>query len=153
MNVLYTAVTHAHSGLRWVVLILLIVAIARAMSMRSSGTVYPGKDRWALFGLISVHVQLLLGLLLYLWLSPYGMAADVPDDAGQSVAKYYNWVHWWVMIIAVVLITVGYSKAKRQATLNKGWKTVAKYYAAGLFLILAAIPWPFYPGLSSVGWN
>ena len=57
------------------------------------------------------------------------------------------------MILATVLITVGYSKAKRQATLNKGWKTIGKYYIAGLVMILAAIPWPFYPGLESVGWG
>ena len=153
MGVLYTAIQHAHSGLRWIVLILLVAAIARAMSRRGGGTVYPGKDKLALFGLISVHIQLLLGLLLYLWLSPYGVAADIPAGDDGGVAQYYNWVHWWLMIIAVVLITVGYSKAKRQAELNVGWKTIAVYYGVGLLIIFAAIPWPFYPGLSSVGWG
>ncbi|WP_116127724.1 cytochrome B [Lewinella sp. IMCC34183] len=153
MGVLYTAVQHAHSGLRWVVLILLIAAIGRALSRRGGGTVYPGKDKLALFGLISVHVQLLLGLVLYLWLSPYGVAADVPDAEGTSVARYYNYFHWWLMILATILITVGYSKAKRQAELNVGWKTIAVFYGIGLFIILAVIPWPFYPGLSSVGWG
>ena len=153
MGVLYTAVQHSHSGLRWIVLILLVAAILRAFSRRRSGVIYPGKDKLALFGLISVHIQLLLGLLLYLWLSPYGIVADPPAGGGGSVATYYNGVHWWAMIVAVVLITVGYSKAKRQAELNKGWKTIGVYYGIGLLIILAAIPWPFYPGLESVGWS
>ena len=142
---------HSHSGLRWIVLILLVAAILKAFSRRRSGVVYT-KDKLALFALISVHLQLLIGLLLYLWLSPYGvMSGASVEDAG--IATYYNYVHWWAMIIAVVLITVGYSKAKRQTELNKGWKTIGVYYAVGLVIILAAIPWPFYPGLESVGWS
>ncbi|MCP9236909.1 cytochrome B [Lewinella sp. JB7] len=153
MGVLYTAVQHAHSGLRWVVLILLLAAIGRAASRRRTGEVYPGKDKLALFALISVHIQLLLGLALFLWLSPYGIAADPIEGGGSAVAKYYNYVHWWTMLIAVILITVGYSKAKRQAELNKGWKTIGIYYLVGLLIMLAGIPWPFYPGLESVGWG
>ena len=153
MGVLYTAMQHSHSGLRWIVLILLIAAIARAVSRRRSGWVYPGKDKLALFAFISVHIQLLLGLLLYLWLSPYGIAADPIEGAGSAVAKYYNYVHWIVMLLAVGIITVGYIKAKKQAELNKGWKTIAVHYGIGLVMILLAIPWPFYPGLESVGWS
>jgi cytochrome b561 len=152
MGVLYTAIKHSHAGLRWVVLILLIAAIAKAFSKRKTGEIYT-KDKLALFALISVHIQLLLGLLLYLWLSPYGIVAEPLEGGGSSIAAYYNYVHWWTMLIAVILITVGYSKAKRQAELNKGWKTIAVHYLVGLIIMLAGIPWPFYPGLESVGWG
>lgn len=144
---------HAHAGLRWIVLALMIAAIVRAFSRRRSGVVYPGKDKLALFAFISVHLQLLIGLLLFLWLSPYGIAADPLEGAGSAVAKYYNYVHWWAMLIAVTIVTIGYIKAKRQAELNKGYKTIGVYYTVGLLIMLAAIPWPFYPGLESVGWN
>ncbi|CAH0998742.1 hypothetical protein LEM8419_00090 [Neolewinella maritima] len=153
MGVLYTAIQHAHSGLRWIVLILLIAAIARAYSRRRSGVLYPGKDKLALFAFISVHLQLLLGLLLFLWLSPYGIAADPLEGGGSAVAKYYNYVHWWAMLLAVAIVTIGYIKAKKQAELNKGYKTIGVYYAIGLLIMLAAIPWPFYSGLESVGWS
>lgn len=152
MGVLYTAIQHSHSGLRWIVLILLVAAIAKAFSRRNSGRVYT-KDKLALFALISVHIQLLLGLALYLWLSPYGITADPIEGGGSAVAKYYNYVHWWTMLLSVILITVGYSKAKRQTELNKGWKTIGTYYLVGLVIMLLAIPWPFYPGLESVGWS
>ncbi|THH39363.1 cytochrome B [Neolewinella litorea] len=149
MGVLYTAVQHAHSGLRWVVLILLIAAIGRALSRRKGGTVYPGKDKLALFGLISVHIQLLLGLALYLWLSPYVRFEG--DIMGDPQLRFYTVEHFAGMIIAIILITIGYSRAKRQAELNKGWKTIALFYSIGLLIILLSIPWPWREGLMG-GW-
>lgn len=144
MDTLYKIVDHAHSGLRYVVLGLLIAAILNAFSKRRGGTVYPGKDKLALFAFISTHVQLLLGLLLYFVLSPLvrfegGMKAIM----GDTVTRFYTVEHLTGMLIAIALITVGYIKAKKQAELNKGWKTIGVYYLLGLVLILISIPWPF----------
>ncbi|NJC27123.1 cytochrome B [Neolewinella antarctica] len=140
MDILYTAVKHAHSGLRWVVLILLVAAIVKAIGKRRGGTVYPGKDRLALFAFISTHLQLVLGLVLYLFLSPYvRFTSDVMSD---KVARFYTVEHLVGMLIAIAIITIGYIRAKRQAELNKGWKTLAVFYSIGLVIILLSIPWP-----------
>lgn len=141
MDVLYTALKHAHSGLRWVVIALLIAAIVKASGKRRGGTVYPGKDKLALFAMISVHVQLLIGLLLYLWLSP--LVSFEGEIMSNSVTRFYTVEHLLGMIIGIALITIGYSKAKRQAELNKGWKTISTFYLIGMLVILASIPWPF----------
>ena len=141
MGVLYTALQHAHSGLRWVVLGLLIAAIVKAIGKRRGGSVYPGKDKLALFALISVHVQLLLGLVLYLWLSP--LVRFDGNIMGDSVTRFYTVEHLVGMLIGIALVTVGYSRAKRQAELNKGWKTISTFYLVGLLVIIASIPWPF----------
>lgn len=141
MDILYTAVQHAHSGLRWVVLILLIATIVNAFGKRSGGTVYPAKNKLALFGLISVHVQLLLGLVLYLFLSP--LVSFEEGVMSNAVTRFYTVEHLVGMLLGIVLVTVGYSKAKRQAGINKGWKTVGVYYLLGLLVILVSIPWPF----------
>lgn len=140
MGVLYTAVQHAHSGMRWIVLILLVAAIARGFARRRKGSVYPGKDKLALFGMIAVHIQLLLGLVLYFWLSPYVRFDG--EIMGDKLLRFYTVEHITGMLIAIGLITFGYSKAKRQAELNKGWKTVAVFYGIGLVVILLSIPWP-----------
>lgn len=145
-SVLYVALKHAHSGLRWVVLALLIASIVKAFSKRSGGSVYPGKDALFLYTLISVHIQLILGLVLYLFLSPYvrfegGMSAIM----GDAVTRFYTVEHVFGMLLAIILVTIGHAKAKRQAELNKGWKTVGIYYLLGLILILISIPWPFRP--------
>ncbi len=141
MEVLYIALQHAHSGLRWVVLALLIAAIVKAGGKRRGGTVYPGKDKLALFALISVHLQLIIGLVLYLWLSP--LVSFAGDVMGNSVTRFYTVEHLLGMIIGIALVTIGYSKAKRQAELNKGWKTIGTFYLIGLLVILVSIPWPF----------
>jgi predicted membrane-bound spermidine synthase len=141
MEILYTALKHTHSGLRWVVLVLLILAIFNATSKRRGGSVYPGKDKLALFAFISVHIQLLLGLVLYLWLSP--LVSFEGNIMSNAVTRFYTVEHLVGMLIGIALVTLGYVKAKRQADLNKGWKTVSTFYLLGLLVILASIPWPF----------
>lgn len=141
MEYVYLAAKHAHSGLRWVVLVLLILAIVNALGKRNGGTVYPTKNKLALFALISVHVQLLLGLVLYLFLSP--MVSFESGVMSEAVTRFYTVEHLVGMILGIILVTVGYSKAKRQAGINKGWKTIAIFYTIGLLVILASIPWPF----------
>jgi hypothetical protein len=141
MDILYTAIQHAHSGLRWVVLGLLLAAIIKAAGKRRGGSVYPGKDKLALFGMISVHIQLLLGLVLYLWLSPkFNFDGNLMKN---PVARFYGVEHLIGMLAAIIVITIGHAKAKRQAELNKGWKTISTWYLIGLILILISIPWPF----------
>jgi len=141
MDTLYTAIQHAHSGLRWVVLGLLLGAILKSAGKRRGGSVYPGKDKLALFAMISVHIQLILGLVLYLWLSPKFQFDD--NLMKDSVARFYGVEHLLGMLVAIIVITIGHAKAKRQAELNKGWKTISTWYLIGLLLILVSIPWPF----------
>jgi hypothetical protein len=57
----------------------------------------------------------------------------------ETVLRFYLVEHISLMIVAIILITVGYSKAKKAAS----WKPVFTYYLIGLILILASIPWPF----------
>lgn len=141
MDYLYVGIQHLHSALRWVVLILLVAAIFNAFAKRRGGSVYPGKDRLALFAFISTHIQLLLGLVLYLFLSPYVMFNE--ETMADAQVRFYTVEHFTGMILAIALITIGYLRAKRQAELNKGWKTIGVFYLIGLLIIIASIPWPF----------
>ena len=141
MDVLYNIIDHAHSGLRYVVLALLLVAIFQALGKRSGGEVYPEKNKMALYAFMATHVQLLLGLILYLFLSPY-VSFD-GDVMGDSVRRFYTVEHITGMLVGIAVITIGYIKAKRQAGINRGWKTIALFYTIGLLIILAMIPWPF----------
>lgn len=149
MDTLYSIIQHLHSGWRWVVLLLLVAAILRATGKRRGGSVYPGKDKVALYALIATHLQLLGGLLLYLWLSPYVRFEG--DIMGTKIVRFYTVEHLVGMLVAIALITVGYSKAKRQAELNRGWKTIGIFYGIGLLVMLLSIPWPFRAGLQG-GW-
>ena len=143
---MYKMLLHAHSGLRWLVLLFLVLAIASAWSNWSKKADYPA-GKMALLGFIFTHVQLVLGLILYCISPKVQFAAGVMKD---SVLRFYTVEHITLMLAAIAIITVGYSKAKRQTEKALGHKVIFNYYLIGLVLILVSIPWPFR-GLGA-GW-
>lgn len=144
---MHSMLVHAHSGTRWLTLIFLVAAIAIAWSNWSKKTDYPA-GKTPLLGLIFTHIQLILGAALYFTSAKVQFASGVMKD---SMLRFYTVEHIMMMLIAIVLITVGYSRAKRQAPAPQGHKTVFTFYLIGLLLILAAIPWPFRSALGA-GW-
>ena len=139
---------HAHSGLRWVVLALLLVAIVNALMKWRSGKTYTDGDRKiTLFTMIGAHVQLILGLILY-FISPAVQfnSATMSD----KVLRFYSVEHLTIMILAIAVITIGYSQAKKKLEAAQKFRSTCTYYLIALLLILAGIPWPFrFPG---AGW-
>lgn len=143
---MYSGLVHAHSGLRWIALILLLVAVATAFNKRNGyGSFSDGDRKIYLFTLIAVHTQLLLGLAL-LFISPkvnFSMMSD-------KLYRFYSVEHTAGMLIAIILITIGYSRSKRASDARDKHRLVSIFYGLGLLLILASIPWPFrIPG---AGW-
>ncbi len=138
MNILL----HAHSGLRYVVLALLVASVFIAYSNWKKDE--KGDSKVYLFGLISMHTQLAIGLVLYV-LSPKVDFSLI----SEKVFRFFTIEHVFMMVIAVALVTVGRSRSKKQSGGTKH-KTVFYYYLIALLLVLAAIPWPFR-GLGT-GW-
>jgi len=136
---MYTGLVHAHSGLRWVALLLLVasvfVAISRWMGNKSFTD---GNRKLYLFTLISVHIQLVLGLILY-FISPK------VDFGGMSnrIVRFYTVEHISIMLVAIIAITIGYSRSKRATNDTQKHRLVGILYGIGLALILAGIPWAF----------
>jgi hypothetical protein len=48
-----------------------------------------------------------------------------------------------MMILAIIIISVGYIMAKKVAPKKKAFSRIFWAYLVGLILILASIPWPF----------
>lgn len=135
-----SALIHTHSGLRWVVLILLLLAIFRAFARKNSG-LYEKSDKMInLFTMVSLHIQLVLGLILY-FTSPKVVFVDGWMKVSQ--ARFFGMEHILVMIIAIALVTIGRGKAERTTEPRKKHGYIALWYTIGLVLILASIPWPF----------
>lgn len=135
----YTILVKAHSGLRWVVLLLLVAALITALRKWQGRANYSAADnRLYLFALISVHIQLVLGLILY-FISP---KVDF-DQISNSLTRFYTIEHTVGMLLAIVLITVGRSRSRRMSGDASKHRTVAIFYGIGLLLILVSIPWPF----------
>lgn len=145
------ALLHAHSGLRWVALILLVLTIVYYATRMKSEYNKTAKQL-ALFTLISVHLQLVIGLILYFF-SPVMKAVF---SSGQVMSNSFNrfmaMEHPLMMVIAITLITVGYSKAKKKTESRAKYRIIFFCYLAALILILASIPWPFREVGMSRGW-
>jgi hypothetical protein len=141
---MYDFLKHAHSGLRWLVLIFIVVSIVNALMKRGKNTEYTKGDKMpVLLGLIFTHVQLLIGLVLYFITQKFSFANGMGALMKDAVGRFYAVEHISLMILAVVLITVGYSKSKRQELASKKHTTVLVFYGIALLLILVSIPWPF----------
>lgn len=143
---MYSGLVHAHSGLRWIALVLLVVASLTAISKWLGRSGYTdGNRKLYLFTLIFVHLQLVIGLILY-FISPkvnFNMLSE-------KVYRFYTVEHITGMLIAIALVTVGYSLSKRASDTTKKQRLIGIFYGIGLLLILASIPWPGrVPG---VGW-
>ena len=131
---------HAHSGIRWIALILLITAVVNAFIKRKSGT-FSEKDRkLSLFTMVSLHIQLVLGMVLY-FMSP--KVAYVEGFMKDTVLRFYAVEHIVMMVVAIALVTVGYIQVKKDTEDAQKFKDISVCYLTGLIIILAAIPWPF----------
>jgi uncharacterized protein YacL len=137
---MHNGLLHAHSGLRWVALILLIYSVFNAFSKRKAGDFTDSDRKLTLFTMISVHLQLVFGLVLY-FISPKVSFAE--GFMKVSVLRFYTIEHILLMIIALVLITMGYSKVKKSTESSDKFKRILIFFGIALLLIIAAIPWPF----------
>lgn len=142
---MYTGFKHLHSFVAYFVLFMVLVAILQALLGRSGKRPFAGYGRrWALFGLIAAHLQLLIGFVLY-FISPLGLSNFSGENMGNSEARLYMLEHPLMMIISVVLITIGWSKAKRAADDATKHRRIVVWYSIALVLMLSRIPWAIWP--------
>jgi len=124
----------AHSGWRYIVIILLVAAIATAVSGWLNKKPYTeGNRKLNVFTLISAHIQLLIGLILYFMNSWYKV------DSSVALGRYWKMEHISMMIFAVILITVGNARSKRSTNPTTQHKTISIYFTLALIIVLGAI--------------
>ena len=136
-----------HSFWAYIFLLMLVVAIGNALLGKFMNMSFTIKDlRISLFALIVTHIQLLVGLILY-FVSPRFSAwqegvGAVMEDASM---RLYLVEHPVTNILAVVLITMGWSMHKRQAKSSKKFLRIGLFYLLGTVLLLSRIPWSEWP--------
>jgi hypothetical protein len=142
---MYTGLLHLHSVLRWVILILLLVAIYKSVSDRNKAFT-TGHRKTGLFLMICADIMLLVGL--YQWITgPWGLKSI--QSNGMSVVmknaslRFFAIEHMVGMLIAIILIHVGYSYAKKNLPDHVKHKRTVLLYSLALLIILIMIPWPF----------
>ncbi len=131
-----------HSGFAYLALLILVIAVINAIIGVVSKKEFTSKDRKiALFALIFTHIQLVIGLVLY-FVSPLGKA--VLGQMSNADLRLTSLEHPLTNIIAITLITIGWSKHKKLTTSESKFKTFAIFYGLGLLLILSRIPWKLW---------
>jgi len=151
---MYIGLLHTHSLIRWIMLILLVLTIYRSFNgWKSKRNFTPGDKKLALFTLIFSHVQLLLGFLLYM-VSPFVQQAltDMGSAMKDKMLRFWAVEHIFMMVISILIITIGYSLAKRAATDTDRFKKLFIFYLISLVIILISIPWPFTETGAGRGW-
>lgn len=140
---MYTGLVHLHSAWRYVVVLLLIISIVKAFAQWFGSNPFTSADKKTfLFAMISVHIQLVIGLILY-FISPYVQFGDMATVMKTPELRYWTVEHIATNIIGIILITVGYSTAKRAVTDKAKFMRTALFYLIGFIFIMVAVPWPW----------
>lgn len=133
-----------HSYWAYIALAVLIVAVVNAIMGLTGKREFTDKDlRISLFALIVMHIQLLIGLGWY-FMSPWYKALKnngMGETMKNAEVRMLAVEHPLMMVLAIALITIGWSKHKKNTTDNAKFKTISIFYGLGLVFILSRIPW------------
>ncbi|WP_022826009.1 hypothetical protein [Hymenobacter norwichensis] len=141
---MYSTVLLLHSWTRWLVLVFGLIAVFRAFTGRQ-GRPWTGADNGMGAAFVgSMHLQLLLGLILYFGLSPYGVKAF--ETAGGAVMKdpigrFWGVEHLAGMLLAVIAAQVGRTLSKKATDPIVKHKKAFTWFLIALLLVLLMIPW------------
>jgi hypothetical protein len=146
VKMLYSIVLFLHSLTRWLVLIAAVYAIYLAIGgwVKKSGWTKQDNMSGVIFSSL-FDLQLLLGLILYFFLSPITLTAlrDFGSAMANSVTRFFSVEHSFVMLIALVVTHIGRALSKKGNTDLQKHQRAAIWFIIALILILVAIPWPF----------
>jgi len=134
---MYTFFKNVHSGFRYIVFILVVIAILQSLAGWLGKKPYTDANRkMNLFAMISAHTQLLIGLILY-FISPLVQFAS--STMKNAELRYWTVEHISMMIIAIVLITIGHSRSKKATTPEAKHRAIAIFYILAVIVIVVAI--------------
>lgn len=137
---MYVFMLHLHNIMRWVVVLTAVAAIVMAWAgvFNRSAWTKPNANVGRFFS-ISFDVQVLIGILLYAWLSPITTTAfsNMGAVMSNSAQRFFVVEHLLLMVVAAVLVHIGVARGRKtNATLQP-----AIFYTVALIAVIAAIPW------------
>lgn len=145
---MYPTVLWAHSWVRWVILLSGLVVWFRAIGGATARRPWTSTDElWGMVFIIGLDLQLLLGVVLYAFLSPFTTAAflDFGQAMSNSSLRFWAVEHPFGMVVAIALAHVGRAKAKRASPDTRRHRLVSIFVGLALVIAIASIPWPFMP--------
>jgi bacteriorhodopsin len=138
------AVLVFHNITRWAVLLFGVWALLNAITGTTGKRPFSANDkRSGLLFMTFCDIQLVLGLILYfngVWFDNLKKLGEIMKE---TKTRFFTIEHALMMIVAWLLVHIGYSAVKRADTDAKKHKKMLIFFGLAILLILAAIPWPF----------
>ncbi len=143
----YTIVLYSHTWLRWVVLAFGATGLAMAWWSVAKGRSPRAEGTLRRAFVATLDLQFLLGLALYVFLSPYTLAAreDLRAAMKNSLLRFFAVEHLVGMVLALALVHVAAVRSRRAADPALGRRRWAIGLTIAVLIVLASIPWPFLP--------
>ena len=138
-----------HNLLRWLVLLFGFWAVISAVSGKTSNRDYlPGDSRSNFFFMLSMDIQLLIGLILYFNGVWFESLKHIGESMKDPYIRFFTIEHEMMMIIAWILVHAGRIAVKKAVTSRSKFNKTLVFFGIALLLILIAIPWPFREAVS-----
>jgi hypothetical protein len=144
---MYTTVLALHSWIRWIALVAGVGVTLAAVRGKVQGESSIA-DRWAMVAMMALDIQMLIGLILYLGLSPN--MQEILNHFGESMrradTRFWAVEHITAMIAAVALSHVGRVLARKAKDPAAKRSRLLITFGLATLLMLVGMPWPGRPG-------
>jgi hypothetical protein len=144
---MYTTVLALHSWIRWIALVAGVGVTLAAVRGKVQGESSIA-DRWAMVAMMALDIQMLVGLVLYLGLSPN--MQEILNHFGESMrradTRFWAVEHITAMIGAVALSHVGRVLARKAKDPAAKRSRLLITFGLATLLMLVGMPWPGRPG-------
>jgi len=145
---MYNSALWLHSWLRWAVLVAGVFALVRAVGGFTGKRPWlPIDELWGFAFSIVLDIQFLVGLILYIFLSPITKMAFQNMAAAMRIdtVRFFAVEHITGMIIAIALVHIGRAKIRKAGDAARKHRLAMIFFGLGLLVIILSIPWPFMP--------
>lgn len=145
---MYEPVLALHSLVRWIVILTGFFAAARGFAGWLGRKPWaPADHRAGVIFTIGLDTQILIGLLMYVLVSPITTAAfqNMSGAMQSSLVRFWLVEHPTAMLLALVLTHVGRARIKRTDHAALRHRRAAWFFGLALLLVLLGSPWPFMP--------
>jgi hypothetical protein len=142
---------YLHSSLRYLVVVFLLASIFISFTKWRGNKPFTKGDKMTyLMGLVFCHIQLVIGIILFIMKDYTKLFSDMGTTMKTPALRFILIEHTFMMLIAIIFVTIGYSTAKRATTDVAKHKKTFIFYLIGFILIMVSIPWPFR--IAGYGW-
>jgi hypothetical protein len=143
---MYSTVLLIHSWLRWLAFVAAVGTVFAAVRNQVAGPSSTA-DRWGLISMMALDLQMLLGLILYLALSPFTSEAMQNFSAAMLNPQLRFWAveHVTMMFGAVILAHIGRVLARKASTPRSKRIRILICFGLAIVLMFVGTPWPGRP--------